>query len=101
MLAMDLMFVADVVKIGSAVEYHKWNLESIKHEDFEEIWEHLSRGIKAGAYKPIPQHCFHSDEIQKAIGDLKSMKGYHSKIVIKVKNLPTLYYKPVGMRGYE
>lgn len=74
----------DVIRIGSSVEHHKWNLENIKTKDFEVLWEHLSRGIKTGAYRPIPQHCFRCDDIQRAIGDLEFMKGYHSKIVIKV-----------------
>lgn len=75
---------ADVIRIGTSIEHRKWNLENIKTKDFEVLWEHLSRGIKTGAYKPIPQHCFHCDDIQRAMGDLESMKGYHSKIVIKV-----------------
>lgn len=69
------------------MEHQKWNLADIKQGDFDVIWEELSSGIQTGAYRPIPNHCFQCNDIQRALEDLVLMKGHHSKIVIKVASL--------------
>jgi hypothetical protein len=70
--------------MNTSMEHDKWFLANLKHGDLDVIWEELSRGIKAGAYKPIPQHCLHCNDIQRALEDLVALKGHHSKIVLKV-----------------
>ncbi|XP_061181837.1 fatty acid synthase-like [Saccostrea echinata] len=86
----------NVVRIVDAMECNRLNLEKIKMDDFEVIWEHFSNGIKSGAYKPIPHKCFNSDDIQRAMADLESMKGYHSKTVIKIRDEKDQVDKPVN-----
>ncbi|XP_062605841.1 fatty acid synthase-like [Saccostrea cucullata] len=85
----------NVVRIVDAMEYKKLDLEKIKIDDFQVILEHFSRGVKSGAYKPIPHKCFNSDDIQRAMTDLETMKGYHSKTVIKIRDEKDQVGKPV------